>query len=374
MKKKVGICTLFTGYNFGSSLQAYATKTVLDNLNYNGEIIKLSGSVVKGRDIRIKKLIVMLFRTLLYSKNIKKVIKSYSQNNKGNKNPNIIKKFDIFNSKYLKPIELNYKKLKKVSKDSEYYAFICGSDQIWNSTTYYVDPFYYLQFAPRKKRIAYAPSFGREFIPKYNKRIIKKYLDGFDKLSVREDSAKDIIKKLTNKDVITCLDPTLLLSKEEWMNIFNLIEDNSSKYILVYFLNEPSSLAQKIINSFEKKYKVIYINNDINKNNVNCGPIEFLKYMLNAKCILTDSFHGLAFSINFNKDFYAFDRKYVTDNQSTRLRSLLAKLQLDDRFIENEHFTYKSIDYKNANKLLIKERDKSISFLKNSLQCNEVIE
>lgn len=371
-KEKIGICTLYTGYNFGSALQAYSTKMILDEMGFEPELFKVSGSLVRGRDIRLKKTLILFTRMLLFSKNKINVIKSFSGNNKSNVNIKTLNEFDDFYNNKLNPTVISYKKLKKISKNTEYISFICGSDQIWNSTAFYVDPFYYLSFCPKNKRIAYAPSFGRTYIPTYNKNIIKKKLLGIDNISIRENSGKKIIKELINKDVDVCLDPTLLLDKHKWNKSLEVSKINK-KYILCYFLNAPSSNAKKFINklSIEKKMDVISINNNFFKNVVYGGPETFLSFLSSAEYVITDSFHGVAFSINFEKKFYVFDRQYITENQSTRIKSLLEIVNLEDVFECEYELDSNYFDYKMVSNILSKEREKSLEFLKKSIRSCE---
>lgn len=194
------------------------------------------------------------------------------------------------------------------------------------------------------------------------------------KISVRETSAKLIIYDLIKKDVPVLLDPTLLLNKEEWIQALEL-KNNNKKYIFAYFLNEPSEVAKNAINYLknEKNLSVYYMNGkEKQKNNLYGGPIEFLNYLLNAEYVLTDSFHGLAFSINFNKNFYVFDRSYLVDNQSTRLKSLLEKVDLENRFITTniEKIVNNDINYNKVKKIIEEERKKSIEYLKDNLKVS----
>lgn len=374
-KRKVGICTLYTGYNFGSALQAFASKTVIANLGFQPEIFKVSGSLVKGRDIRFKKLIILFTRMMLFSKNKFKVIKSFTGNNKSEINKKTIDEFNDFYSLKLNPTVVSYKELKKISKTEEYHSFICGSDQIWNSTAFYVDPFYYLNFCPSNKRIAYAPSFGRTYIPKYNKNIIKKYISGIKNISVREDSGKEIVRDLLKKDVEVCLDPTLLLDKNEWKKYLKLNKINR-KYILCYFLNEPSKKARNFINKLSQKkdLDVISLNNSFFNTTIYGGPETFLSYLSSAEFVITDSFHGVAFSINFEKNFYVFDRQYITENQSTRIKSLLKIVDLNEVFECEEDLNNNYFDYKKINEKLNIERKKSKDFLEKSIRSCDVNE
>ena len=315
MMKKVGICTVYTGYNYGSALQAFATKNILKRLGYDGDILKVSGSMVKGRDIRLKKLIVLGWNILLHPMCAKSVICSYTRSKNKTLSESSKRKFNEFYQKKINPTIIAQSKLKSVARSDEYLSFICGSDQIWNASTLYVDPFYYLSFAPREKRIAFAPSFGRDFIPKYNLKKIKKRISAIPNLSVRESGGQQIIKDLIGKDVQVLLDPTLLIDKETWIELLQLKENKPEKpYVLAYFLDEPSPKAKRIIGELANGGKEVvflpYSRNEVWLDRcLDAGPKEFLQILLNADVVCTDSFHGTAFSINFSKEFYCFERE-----------------------------------------------------------------
>lgn len=371
MMKKIGICTLFTGYNVGSALQAYATKVILRDFGYRPQVIKMAGSVIGGRDIRPKKIFVLFVRMMLHSNDRRSVIKSFTENGKNGMDTRIIEQFDAFYRNRIKPITISYNNLRRSARGPEWQAFICGSDQVWNSSAFYVDPFYYLRFAPRNKRIAYAPSFGRSYIPKYNKKKIAKYLSEIDYLSIRETTGKDIIEEMVHKNAEVCLDPTLLLDRFGWEKALNFdSKAKGKKYVLCYFLNEPNDNARKVIDrlSRDRSLDVIFINKQFGGNTIYCGPEEFLKYISGAEYIVTDSFHGVAFSINFHKQFFVFDRQYVTEDQSTRIKSLLELVGISNVFeyggdIDKAKFNYDEID-----KRLNAERRKSLDYLERSLK------
>lgn len=109
-------------------------------------------------------------------------------------------------------------KIKSIAKEAV--ACFSGSDQIWNSSTLYVDPLYYLRFAPKQKRVALSPSFGRNFIADYNKNKMKKWINDYPYLSVREDSGVKLIKELTGLEAQHLLDPTLIINSEEWRKTY----------------------------------------------------------------------------------------------------------------------------------------------------------
>ena len=174
--RKIGIATVYTGYNYGSALQAYATKKILSDMGYEADVLKLCGSLAKGRDVRLGKLITIAWRSLLHKGGIKN-LKNYSTNMSKMFKKGTIELFDEFFNDEISPRLISYSDLKRKAKSDEYAAFVCGSDQVWNSAVFYVDPFYYLRFAPFEKRIAFAPSFGRDFVPDYNIKKIGKYID-----------------------------------------------------------------------------------------------------------------------------------------------------------------------------------------------------
>lgn len=373
--KKVGICTVFTGFNYGSALQATATKAVLKKIGYEGIIYKLSGSIISGRDIRLKKMFSLGFNLMFHIKDLKKIIKSYKKNSNKILSSDSKEKFFSYYQEIINPVYITEKKLKVLSCESDYAAFLCGSDQVWNSSTYYVDPFYYLTFAPYNKRVAFSPSFGRDFIPKYNKKKIRKKIMNIPHLSVREDSGKKLIFDLTKRESEVLVDPTLLLTKYEWQELLALnLNPIKEEYILAYFLDSPSGLAKQSLDYFASKgYKIVYLpymkQEDWIDECLSAGPKEFLELLSNAKCICTDSFHGAIFSINFQKQFCVFEREYgVAANQSARITSILNKLKLMSRFnIDDVLKIEEAIDFSYSEKVLEEERLKSINYLLKSI-------
>lgn len=259
--KKIGICTVYTGYNYGSALQAFAVKEVVKRSGYTPVVFKLKGSIVKGRDFRIKKFVSIARRSVFHFKEARKIKKSYISLYNKNLTQESKACFDNFYKNQIEPSFISYGRLKKISKSDDYLCFFCGSDQIWNSTSLYVDPFYYLRFAPKNKRIAYAPSFGKSYIPQYNVKIIKKYVGGINKLSVREETGKQIIFDLLGKKCDVLLDPTLQLTGDDWWTVFNLKNIIGSKYVIAYFLDTPSDLAIQAIKNYSIEHgcKVIIL-------------------------------------------------------------------------------------------------------------------
>lgn len=376
--KKIGIATVYTGYNYGSSLQAYATKTILRNLGYEGELLKLDGSLMPGRDVRLGKLLITALRSLIHTGSLKS-LKKYRQSMSKELPEESIKKFDEFTRDTLSPRLISGGALKKAAHSQEYKAFVCGSDQIWNSEVFYVDPFYYLRFAPINKRIAFAPSFGRDFVPEYNKKTLARYVAGIPCKSVRETSGVGLIRELTGADAQVLLDPTLVMSADEWTRSFGLDEKvDGEKYLLAYFLDEPSEKVEKTVLEIAQKFglKIVglpyRLENSPWETAAGVGPKEFVGYIKKAAMVCTDSFHGTAFSLNLNVPFYTFNRNYGgAGEQSARIRSILELTGSTARYEPETIDECMCIDFEHVNAVLTREREKAHAYLNAALHGEE---
>lgn len=370
MRGKILLTTVFTGYNYGSSLQALAGKQIIEKSGYECELIKLK-SLVKGRDVRLGKLMTILFRSLFTKKN--SALKIYGKSYNKALIDETESKFFAFADEYLKPLERSWKSLKRVANESV--ACFSGSDQIWNSTTLYVDPLYYLRFAPNNKRVALAPSFGRDYIAEYNKEKIAKWINDYQFLSVREDSGVKLIKELTGRDALHLLDPTLIINSSEWRKILQ-IKEKPKTYILAYFLDVPSKAAMQGLKELKEKlgYKIIAIPYKFNyvqycDSMISAGPKEFVELVANARVVCTDSFHGTAFSINMHTPFFTYEREYGSaSKQSERILSILRGMNMLNRFqpkniseeLDNLNFGY-------SDEILSVERVKAYKYVNNAI-------
>jgi len=170
------------------------------------------------------------------------------------------------------------------------------------------------------------------------------------------------------------IDPTLVLTSDEWRNLLDLKSIKfEKKTIVAYFLDEPSEKAKNLLCYFSKHdYQIISL---LYKRKgawfdfyVNAGPTQFLQYIINADIIVTDSFHGTAFSILFKKDFYVFERMYKgSEKQSTRIDNLLKKLGLSNRY-DTQKLISDQINYDACDDILNVEREKAKKYLKNSIE------
>lgn len=362
--KRIGIITIFDQNNYGNRLQNYASQYIINNLE-NCETYTLKNYVRcnqknNGFIDRIKCYIVFLIKKLQFAyKNIKRFERF-----------KYFKKFDDLYINYDGFITAN--NCKNIEKKFDY--FIVGSDQVWNQKTKrfsYIDT---LGFCNSSKRISFSASMGICNAIGKNKNIDN--VKHFKAISVREKSAKEIlINELKDIDVKVLVDPTMLLTSEEWDNVVKKPEKikNDEKYILNYFLGELSEERRKYIDTIAKKYNCRIIN-IMNKNDdfYSTGPSEFLYLEKNAFLICTDSFHSCVFSIIYNRPFIVFSRSGNEMNMNTRIENLLEKLNLTDRwYVEGENIEKKlNTDYNEAHSILENEKKNAINFLKNALDIN----
>ncbi len=365
MNRKVGLMTWFTYDNYGSMLQCSATIKIVKKLGYDIELINYTPKEAY-KDVDISVLTNKVIRKLKNITKQKHIINKKISNQKFIEYRDKLPKSEIVNDK--SSLFLLNKK---------YDTFICGSDQIWAPTVF--DENYFLSFVnDQNKKIAYAPSIGLPVIEnKYVKVKMEKLINEFNFLSTREEQGAKIIKNLTGKDAKVVLDPTLLLNEQDWMEDF--VDIPYENYILAYFLGDNLEYynACKEIAKQENKKLIILPTTSEDLSKVECifddlGPNEFISLIHKADMILTDSFHGTIFSINFNKPFISFKRfKDDKLSQNSRIYNILNKLNLNDLIFENNLDNIiniaKSIDYSKVNSSLNNLRNESLDFLKNSL-------
>lgn len=358
---KIGIITFHCSYNYGSALQTFALKTLLEKNGYKINIINF----IYKKDFEHYR----LFRTKLYYKNPKAFIKDVLFYNKNKVRKN---NFELFAKKYFNLTQkkyYNYEDMRELN--DKFDIFICGSDQIWNlDCTQGVEPAYFLNFVNKDKlKIAYAPSLAHVKFAKNYDENLKKAIKDLDYISVREESTLPLIQPLTEKKVNVVLDPTLLLDRKDYELIINQ-EKQKDEYIFVYMLEYSAELV-KYCNKFsnEKKLEVIYITNNKlsgikGKNVFGIGPNKFLKYIKEAKYIITNSFHATVFSIIFSKKFVTF----TTKCSSSRMIDLLDKLGISERIYNSNFNISKDINYDMVQENLINMRQNSLEYLNKALK------
>lgn len=336
-KKVVGIITINDYTNYGNRLQNYALTRLFEISGYkvvNGIRVFTKEDWVNRTSNSMKKMVKKLTPYFLIKDRLfhdPKVIDKYMLIRK--------ERFFEFTKKYteiLPPIicRINKQAYSQLTAGGVDY-FITGSDQVWNPY-YEANGYEFLTFVPKEKRISFAASIGVDSIPLDMEQYFKNNFANMKFISVREESAAHIIKEIAGKDAIVTLDPTLLLDKEEWELIIHKPRiDIEHKYICTYFLGE---VPQAVGTYAEKtKQRVYSLNSKDDIALFTFDPSEFLYMIRNASCILTDSFHAVAFSIKFNKEFYVFNRKEdgVRD-MFLRVEGITKHFRLENRIMNRE--------------------------------------
>lgn len=355
---KVGLVTLHGYFNYGNRLQNYALQESISKLGYDVESL-----VFQYPEDQIKNKLRKYYEKRNGAVQIK-ALKDIRRESK-------IEKFSKENIR-TRFITLNEKNCAKVN--NQYDAFIVGSDQIWNplfwkKTTKSADyNAFMLRFASPQKRIAYAGSFGVEQLPEFWTELMAEEFKHFKLISVREEAGARIIDELTGVKPKVVLDPTMLLTAEEWKNKIQLC-DKPGDYVLSFFLGEKSNEAVKYITQLKKaNTKVIDLLDIRNGNYYVSGPDKFLELINNAAAVLTDSFHATVFSILFHTPFLTFSRIHNNrSNMNSRIITLLNKFELSDRAYTGQEVNLFSCDFQRTDHALEKAREESISYLKMAL-------
>lgn len=304
--KKLLLITLYDVYNIGNRLQNYALQRVIES--YGFEVTTLNNGYSNNYSIKTR---------IKYI--IKKMLVCFGQK----KYAEDCQRYDHLNS-IRKPIQKfntnNFSDIRQISNQqafeadwSDYELVMAGSDQIWHKWRDDVNelPYYYLQFMPAEKRVAYAASFGFENFPEKDIEQHRIGLQGMREISCREESGCRLVEELTGKRVPHVLDPTLLLSADEWRELENQANGSAKKYgkyAFVFFLGNISDEYRTYINKTMKEKGINKLIDFNDKKIGACGPCEFLSLIDNAQFVFTDSFHCTVFSTIFNKDFTAFRR------------------------------------------------------------------
>ena len=360
MNKRAAVMTFHRALNYGAILQAFALENILAKIGVHAEIIDYRcpyiECVYRPFDVRHCK--------NLFS-GVKKCVKSFD----------LIKQRHNFNEFTKRHLSLTKKC--RTKKDlqkaaSEFETIITGSDQVFNPNAVGGDFSYFLDFADFDiRKIAYAASIGYNSFPKkYEQKCIER-LKSFESISVREKSVCKTVAELTDKAVENVLDPTLLLSASQWINIAKRPGNLPDKYILVYMMEGCKYAIEKARALASGKGCGLVLINPTLKQRQTCkdfvmhktaSPEEFIGMFAEAEAVVTNSFHGVAFSLIFKKEFYA---ETSNTEKSARIIDLLALFELSDRLLPNEK--NRETDWEKINSKLLKEQNKSVSWLKNSL-------
>ncbi len=347
---KINLLTMHYSLSCGAVMQTYATCVILKKLGCDVTIINFKNPIELKRKKSIKFWLVH---------GVTKI------------------KFDMFRKRYFPErtreiFRINYNDLPIAD------IYISGSDQIWNPKLLEERIYAYMfDFLPDSvKRISFASSFGVNSWRDYSEYTskVKNLLSKFDSLSVREDSGVKICNEVFGLNTTQILDPTLVL--DDYSNLVGNIKELNQIvcFKLVYdedFL-DTVSLLKKEINLKTTLLYASYPHKNFDRNVMFCSPVKWLKTIASARYVVTDSFHGLAFSLLFKRNFIVLGG---LKDRNTRLLSLLRLVGLEDRYVQDfadfikrkDDLLHKKIDYEKVDRVLSKEREKTYAYLRDAL-------
>lgn len=367
---KVGILSMQRIKNYGSFLQAYGLKKIIEDLGHEVEFV----------DYHVEEPIIKEESNLKNDK-ISKVIKTLEGDAPFIQKIQYIIHKKNFGKKNYKLLNLTETPNYNPSLDT----LVIGSDEVFNCIQSNKNVGYSLELFGKdnnaKKVITYAASFGNttvEKLKKFNKETeIGNLLENINAISVRDKNSGNIVKELTDKDELYNLDPVLIYDYISKCKLIPQIKTNE-KYMIVYAYSNRISLEEsKYIKDYaQKKSLKVYAIGGAQKcadKFIDCSPFEVLSYFKNAECIITDTFHGSIFSIITHKDFVTLVRKSVGNKYGNeeKLADLLERVNLKNRITygikEIDNILNEKINYNVTDKIIKDERKKAIEYLKKEI-------
>lgn len=372
-KFTIGIITIDDYTNYGNRLQNYALTRLFEEEGFavkNGIQVYTKENYARNTNSFFKRIIKWLMPMRYVKKKIIPVIREKHGSLKERED-----RFKDFNNTYTESVGVVFSSTNKRAMDllekRGINYFVTGSDQVWNP--YYEGHDYeFLTFAPREKRLSFAASIGVDSIPEKQIERYKQNLSEIRFLSVREKRALEIIKELTGRDAYLTLDPTLLLDNNEWKKAVKkpdlYVSDN---YICAYFLGNVPEAVQK----FSKKIglPVYTLNSEKFPELFTLDPGEFLYMIENATYVLTDSFHAVAFSIKFHREFYVFEREQEGVNSMfSRIETITKAFSLENRIQKRDEIEIQEVvsNWESIDLKLLDEKRTTFSEIKKVLRIN----
>lgn len=369
-KKKIGIITVHRNVNYGANLQAFASCKYINSLGYNAEIIDYYPKEIDKNNYLFSwmKNSYDCGKTKSIIHNLKLVIALVILAPGCNKR---LKRFYAFrkNKCKLSPIYENYREI----ENGGYTDVVCGSDQIWSpEITKGIRPVYFGDIPGVENRISYAASLGRAVYNKAEAEKASRLIQDIDYVSVREETSVEYIKEISGEKVADVCDPVFLLSKEEYERIAEPIKVKKP-YLLVYSVIGNQTMLSAAKKYAEKKGMTlveICQTKNYRERHIQisaASPEQFLGAFINAEIVVTNSFHGTAFSLIFEKEFYVFDAKKHKD----RISDLLRGVNLENRIFEIDIKECSPIDYKIVKKNYSSYIESSKQFLHTALSAEK---
>lgn len=348
---KIGILTFHEADSYGAVLQAYALQQTLRKLGADSEFVQFNmPQKNQTADSPTTPASALFLRRIQAEGKKREAL------------------FAAFRQNYM---HISKPYLPTDPVDADYDHFIAGSDQIWNFRIPGADSRYFLPFAKPEKRNSYAASFGADDLPEKAKDWAAKQLSTFRCISVREESGCQIVRELTDRNAQVCLDPTMLLDPADWEA---LTSKEDEAYVLLFLLKYDEVLLQQAKEEANKRGVPLRIISasfipQVGMSAWNTtGVPEWLSAIRNAQCVFTNSFHGMVFSMIFQREFHIQRLTGELSSRNGRLDEMLSFLQLTEA-LEG----VVRPDYDRVWKLLDERKAASIAYLRRILGDDAVI-
>lgn len=321
MEKKIGILTFHRADNLGAVLQAYAlSRYITESIGATAEIVDYECEKIESTRYACSDNMVKRIPLALY----------YKIKRSG---------FDRFRNEHLPLSKTVYKKGNISESNQVYSTFIVGSDQVWNTGCSDHDMTYFLDFASDEKcKVAYAASLGSIMYTNAEINTYTQYLSRFKAISLREQSS--ISKLHLPKDTMVLPDPVFLLDQKQWKNVA-IQKNRRKKYVFVYLVLEDVHVLKAATKYARQHHCEIVINKKSMEFMMHNAPDHFLGWIENAEAVFTNSFHGTAFSILFQKKLAA-DVALKNGGTNNRVSELLCSAGLNQCIITKEDDSPKS--------------------------------
>lgn len=363
--EKIGIITIPDYNNFGNRLQNYAVKTYFEKKGFKVDSLEMNDKDFPQRGERKIKLYLKKYHMTL-------IMFIYELLRKDAYCAFRYLKFEKFTRKYLNVRYVPQWEEEVSYKIGEQYKYIVlGSDQIWHPYVNTTPNLFFGKFVECQKRLYFSPSFGVQAISRSYSDIVKEGLKGVKNLSVREKTGKRLLEELTEANIKVLCDPTLLLTRDEWSKIAVKPKRIPNDYILSYFLGptneEYIAVSNEIKQSLHCEFYRIASKKD--KKSICTGPGEFIYAIKNARYVITDSFHAVAFSLIFGKPFLVFSR--LNENGKiagldSRVELLLSTFNMSDRKYSKKLDTKKTLlPLENITDVFLEHKNEVDSYFQN---------
>lgn len=374
---KAGIITIVKNAvdeSFGPAMQIYAVQQILRDYGIEPETIvdetvkrSFSEKILRGMDEFTKGPQAIKFIIQKgFTKSPQKMSEGITEEQKA-----LIQKrrmnYGKFIQKYIKISDIKEQDL--LSGDdriNNYEYFVVGSDQVWNPYYPQKDEIKYLQFCDRKKRVPFSPSIARNDIPRRFRHRFINGINGFDRLCIRENEGRDIIRKYTGREATVVLDPTMMIDASQYKSIS---KHNSNlpncDFSFNYFMG--TNINKDKIEKFSRDYveQSVWMRDFHSPDYYVMNPMEYIDAINRAKIICTDSFHVSVFAILLRKPLVVFPKDEggkVSTN--SRLKTLLETFQMERCYVDQNYKLDNSftINYDKVNDILDEKKKESFSF------------